>query len=419
MVQKYTLDNGIRVICDQEDYFKTFSLGFWVKAGSIYENEGNNGYTHLLEHMLFKGTHKRNYLDISQEIDSAGGHINAFTERENTCFYVHLMSHHQDLGVDILWDMIANSTIHEEELDKEKMVVIEEIKMYEDSPEELIHDLFFSHIWKSQALGYPILGTIPNIQNANRQKVFDFYQEFYSPENLIISIAGDLDSKRLLGQLEKLKFPHDGLNQHKTSPSQLNFENHCQIKDLEQVYFVLGFNAFSRYDPRRFALYLLSNIIGGGSSSRLFLEVREKQGLAYSIYSFAGLYQDSGVFGISSSTSLENYPPVLKIIIREIKKLCREGVSEEELRRSKEQLKGGVIFGMENLESRMSRNAKQELDHERFISPEEIVGEIEKVRLDDVNDLIREVLTLDSYSFYSLGEEEHSRISLSNDIISL
>ncbi len=417
MIQKHILDNGIRLICDQEDYFKTFSLGFWVKAGSIYENTQNNGYTHLLEHMLFKGTHKRTYLDISQEIDSAGGHINAFTERENTCFYVHLMNHHQELGVDILWDMMANSTIHEQELDKEKMVVIEEIKMYEDSPEELIHDLFFSHVWKSQALGYPILGTIPNINDANRQKVFDFYHEFYSPENLLVSVAGNFDSKELLGQIEKLKFPQNKLTQHQPSSSQLNFENHFQIKDLEQVYFILGFNAFSRHDPRRYGLYLLNNIIGGGSSSRLFLEVREKQGLAYSIYSFTGLYEDSGVFGISSSTSLENYRPVLRIIIREIKKLCEEGVSEEELNRSKEQIKGGIIFSMENLESRMGRNAKQELDYNKTITTEEIMGEIEKVSVEDLNNLIRDVLTLDNHAFYSLGEEKHSEISLSKDII--
>lgn len=413
MIEKHRLDNGITVICDQEDFFKTFSLGFWVKAGSIYENSTNNGYTHLIEHMLFKGTQKRSYQDISNEIDAAGGQMNAFTERENTCFYVHLMSQHQQLGVDVLWDMISNSVMDADELEKEKMVIVEEIKMYDDTPEELVHDLFTAHLWKDHPLGYPILGPIENIENADRDKVISFFHQFYKPENIVVSISGNFDKKDLLSQIEKLPF-HNIANGGSKSPENkelnTNYSSACTSKDLEQVHFIFGFPAFSRSNPDRYALFLLNNILGGGSSSRLFLEVREKLGLAYSIYSYHSLYQDGGILGISSSTSLENYKVVLETISLEIQKILNDGIHEAELSRAKEQLKGGVAFSRENLESRMNRNAKYELNYNRYISYEEIVNKIDSVSLGDINELFEKIFKPEVFAFYSLGPKDHSNI---------
>lgn len=412
MIEKHRLDNGITVICDHEDFFKTFSLGFWIKAGSIHENKNNNGYTHLLEHMLFKGTRKRSYLDISNQIDAAGGHLNAFTERENTCFYVHLMSQHQELGVDILCDMVSNSVIDAQELEKEKMVVIEEIKMYDDTPEELIHDLFTAHIWKNHPLGYPILGPINNIQNANRNNVFSFFQQFYNPENMVVSISGNFNKKELLKQLEQLQFHHTTKDFKYTIPEKFetNFTSACTAKELEQIHFIFGFPAYSRKNPARYALFLLNNILGGGSSSRLFLEVREKLGMAYSIYSFHSLYQDGGILGISSSTSLENYKQVLETISSEIQELINKGITDLELRRAKEQLKGGIAFSRENLESRMNRNAKYEINYNRHLPYEEIIDNIEKVKLNEVNEMIINIFKPEIFAYYSLGPKEHSDI---------
>jgi len=411
LVEKYTLNNGIRVICDDLNFFKTFSMGFWIKIGSLYETPSTNGYTHLLEHMLFKGTQKRSYSDISMEIDSVGGFLNAFTERENTCFYVNVMTHHLDLGVDILWDMITNSTIDESELEKEKMVVIEEIKMTEDTPEELVHDLFFANLWKTNPLGFPILGNIKNIKNANRHSVMKFFKDYYSSHNLIISLAGNFDKKELLKQIDKFTFIENGEMNHPTIPiPNANYEKMFKVKKLEQVYFIMAYNTFSRHDPRKYILYLLNNILGGGSSSRLFLEIRERLGLCYSIFSFHNLYNDCGFLGITSSTSLENYPFVIESILKEIEKLIHNGVLKDELERSKEQMKGNITFQQENLESRMNRNAKNELNYHRHIPNEEVIAELEKVTINEINNLINEIFKSKNISFCSIGPKKHAKI---------
>ncbi len=410
MIEKYVLDNGIEVICDHVDFFQTFSLGFWIRIGSIYENKFNNGYTHLLEHMLFKGTKKRSYLDISKEIDGVGGYINAFTEREYTCFYVSLASHHLDLGTEILWDMLTNSTIDKEELDKEKMVIVEEIKMYEDVPEELVIDLLFASMWKNNSLGFPILGNIQNIQHVNRNELLDFYAKYYSSNNIVVSITGNFDKKRVLKQLESFSFKKAAKNGYKSDPIQVDLKKSYMIKDLEQIHFQFGFQAINRVDDNRYALHLLHLILGGGSSSRLFLEIREKLGLCYSIYSFFKLFEKDGVLGIGSSTSLENYNLVIEAVYKEIEKLIDNGITEEELYLAKEQFKGNVIFGQENLEARMNRNAKCELNYGRNISYDETFAKINNVTLADVNKLIADILKVDSYSFYSLGPAEHTKM---------
>lgn len=407
MVEKFVLDNGIEVICDKLDFFQTFSMGFWVRIGSIFESESTNGYTHLLEHMLFKGTEKRNYLDISIEIDQVGGYINAFTEQENTCFYVNLTKEYLNLGVDILSDMITNSKLDENELEKEKQVAIEELKMYEDSPDELISDLFYKNLWKNHPLGRPIIGNISNIQNATRDKLTYFLKNFYTSNNLVISISGNFDQKQLLKELESIPFSTGKKNCYPQEPLVANLKSGHHVKDLEQVYFHFGFQALNRHHPKRYVGSLLNLILGGGSSSRLFLEIREKLGLCYSIYSFYRLFEDNGVLAVGSSTSVDNYKSVLQVTMNEIEKLNKHGITGEELNRAKEQVKGNIIFGQENLESRMNRNAKSYIYYNRTLSKEEIFAEIDKITVTDVNDLINDTLHLDNYSFFSLGPDEH------------
>ncbi len=408
MNQIYVLDNGLTVICDKIDFFKTFSMGFWISVGSKYEDQSTNGYTHLLEHMLFKGTHKRSYFDISHEIEGAGGYINAFTEREHTCFYVNMMKHHLEIGSDVLWDMISNSTLDKIELDKEKSVVIEEIKMYEDNPDELIYDLFYQHIWKDHPLGYPILGTETNIENVTKDKLLDFYKFHYKPENIIISVSGNINEQNLLSYLKKQSINCTNQNSlyHET-PVKYQLTTGNQIKQLEQVYFVYGYQTIGYDDDSRYTLYILNNILGNGSSSRLFHEVREKQGLCYSIYSFHYLQKNNGILGISSSCSINNFKKVIDTVANVIQNLLDHGVTQEEVDRAKEQIKGNLTFSQENLESRMIKNARNYLNYNKIIPYDEVISKINMISLQNINELIYDLFHNKNKSFYSLGPKKH------------
>ncbi len=403
MIEKYVLDNGIHVICDEVSFYKTFSLGFWVGVGSIYEDDLTNGYTHFLEHVLFKGTKTRSYLDISKEIDCVGGYINAFTEHESTCFYVNMMTKYTKLGINVLWDIITNPTIESNELEKEKMVVLEEINMYEDSSEDLVTDLFLASTWKGHPMGYPILGNKDNIDKIDRYSIIDFYKKHYSSDNITISISGNFDKKVFIKEIECLSFRIGEKAFYKPKLIEPNFGMDYKYKELLQLYFNLGFKAFNRHNSKRYVLYLLTILLGGGSSSRLFVEVREKLGLCYSIYSYHKLFEEDGLIAIASSTSEDKYIRVLEVIWQEIDKLCKYGITEEELNLAKEQFIGNIIFEQESLEFRMIRNAKYEIKYGYQLPYEEAILNIKKVKVDDVNNIINELFKVESCSMFSLG----------------
>lgn len=414
MVERCLLDNGLTLLIDEENFFRSFNIGFCVRVGSAYENSHNNGYSHFLEHMLFKGTKKRRYLDISREIEEVGGYMNAFTDREYTCYYVQVLSPHWHRAVDVLSDMLFSSVIEDEELQKEKKVVLEEIKMIEDNPEEWVYDLFMTEYYQGESLGFPIIGPASNIAESSREKIWDFYTHFYSPHNLIVSVSGRIeDKKALIRELENLKV---NFSFSESFPSLSSFPFHLHqsfhSKPLSQVHFVLGFPTVTRLDSRRYTLQILSKILGEGSSSRLFVQLREKEGLLYSISSFCTFFDSSGIFIVSGSTSLENYTRVLESITEELYRLCQEGVTQEELNRAKEQTKSQILLVQESSEARMTKMAASEIFYGKHFSFEELSRELDQIRIDTVQEEIQELfrsLNSSKYSLFSLGETGHFR----------
>jgi predicted Zn-dependent peptidase len=299
MIKKHTLDNGIRIVMEKIDYVRSASIGIWVNVGSNNENEETNGLSHFIEHMLFKGTKNRKANEIAEEIDSIGGQLNAFTSKECTCFYVKVLDENIKEAVDILSDMFFNPLFSQEEIDKEISVVIEEIKMYEDSPEDLVHDKLSEIIFNDSPMAYNILGTEKNLRTFTKEKVKRFMNENYSPSNTVISIAGNFDEEEFISRIEE-KFK-DWVNK---AAENVHIESNYQRKvvginkDLEQVHMCIGNKTFGRHDNNYHSLLVLNNLFGGTMSSRIFQEVREKKGLVYSIYSSVTNYSDTGIFSI-------------------------------------------------------------------------------------------------------------------------
>ena len=320
MYKCQTLKNGLTIIGEEIPYLKSISLGVWVKAGSIMETKENSGVSHFIEHMLFKGTTNRTSKELAREIDNLGGVINAFTSKECTCFYVKLLDEHINIGIDVLSDMILNSRFDELDIKKEKSVILEELKMYEDSPDDLVYDLLLENIYKDHSLGMNILGDRQSLKNLKRESILDYYNEYYVPNNSIISICGNFKFEEIVKQIEE-KFKTWQPKSVDTSTTKPNF-NPCIVKknkDIEQVNLAINLDAIPMTNNREvYALSVVNNVFGGSISSRLFQKIREEKGLAYSIYSSQTLYEDCGELGIFASTSTENIQEVYKYILEEI-----------------------------------------------------------------------------------------------------
>jgi predicted Zn-dependent peptidase len=406
-VEKITLDNGLRILLEKVDFFDTVSIGFWINVGSKDELAEENGYAHFIEHMLFKGTEQRNSTQIAKEIDRVGGYLNAFTTREYTCFYVNMVAKHYKIGIDILADMLLNSLFEEIELEREKQVVLEEIRMYDDAPDQLVHDLFIENIWKNHSLGRPIMGTLENISEITRDKLLGFYQTNYHAENVVVSIAGNFDREKVLSLLSELPFPSQKQEKHKEDDLNMHFGVAHTQKKIEQVYSCWGFQGIPNYDPNRYRLFVFSTAFGGGTSSRLYQEIREKLGLCYAVYSFNSSFSNSGVFGIYSVTNPKNLKTLITAIKQQSELLIKEGISEEELDIAKEQIKGNIIFSKESLEARMNRNAKNEIIFGRDISYKEAIKNIDEVSTGDVVKIAKYLFESGNSSFYSVGPRGH------------
>jgi len=408
LYQKTVLPNGVRIITEEIEHVRSAAIGLWVGAGSRDEREGYEGISHFMEHMFFKGTEHRTARALAESLEAVGGQLNAFTTKEYTCYYAKVLDEDLDLAIDVLSDMFFHSLFDEKEIEKEKNVVIEEIKMYEDSPDELIHDIFSEKVWNEHPLGKPILGTEASITSLSRDKIMLFLSEHYAPDNVVVAVAGKIKHEDIVAKLSAQfgTFKRGGRRVLEEAPTGKTVE-HYQKKETEQMHIILGVPGLGQDDEDIYAMHIFNNILGGGLSSRLFQEIREQRGLAYSVYSYHSTYVDSGLFAIYAGTSPKNTQEVIECILQELKEISEQGITADELARTKAQIKGGLYLGLESVSSRMSRLGKTELTYNRVLSPEEVIGKLEKVTLEDVLRVIGRLWQKDKISLMTLGPAGH------------
>jgi predicted Zn-dependent peptidase len=393
MYRKTVLANGLSVVTETLPYFPTVSLGLWWKTGSRHETAEVNGISHFIEHMLFKGTEQRTAYDIAREIDAVGGSLNAFTGKEYTCLYARVLRRDMLLGLDVICDMYKNSLFKEEDIEHEKQVVIQEIKMIEDNPEEYIFDIFNASYYRDQALGLPILGSVENVEGFTRDMLLHRFANNYSPANAVMTATGRFDHDALVAEAEKRMsgLPGFDLSADASAPPVSHTTIDIRNKDLEHTYVCIGTDGTGQMDERRYPLYALNAIVGGSMSSHLFQEIREKRGLAYNIFSYVNCFRDVGTFGISTSTSDDLIPEVIGLIKEEVAAVGRSGVSDSELAFAKEHIKGNFFMSLESSEARMGRLAKNEIYFGRYIPLKSTLQEIEKIKrsqLEEVANLV-------------------------------
>ncbi len=370
---------------------RSVTIGIWVLAGSRNETETNNGISHFLEHMFFKGTKTRTAQEIAESFDSIGGHINAFTSKEYTCYFSKVLDTHKQFALEMMADMFFNSTFDAEEMEREKKVIAEEIKMYEDTPDDLVHDLLARAAFGNHPLGYPILGTEEHLHTFTPETLHQFKKVYYAPENVVISVAGNVDQS-FMKQIE------DYFGTYETFLPQLSIkkpvylaEEIKQNKDTEQAHLCLGFDGVAIDDDSMYSLMVMNNILGGSMSSRLFQEVREKKGLAYSVFSYHSSFLDNGLLTIYAGTGNEQLPILKETIQKTIDDLKENGVTDKELHNSKEQLKGNLMLNLESTNSRMSRNGRNELLLKRHLTLDEMIQEIDDVSHASIQDVIQTI----------------------------
>jgi predicted Zn-dependent peptidase len=362
MIQRTTLDNGIRVLSEKVPGCHSISLGVWVNNGSRHETVELNGISHFVEHMLFKGTARRSAQDIAREVDSVGGLLNGFTSREYSCYFVKILAEKLSMAVNLLGDLICNSKFNLDDIEKERRVILQEIAMIEDSPEESIHDQFTNGFWSGHPLGMPVIGTRSTVGDIGRQQMLDFMSERYVGKNLCVVAAGNLDHEELVTLVKQAlgAVPEFGVDQEDVAPT-VKRKVEIVHRDLEQTHICLGVAGLPQNHKDRYGTYLLNTILGGNMSSRLFQKVREELGLAYSVYSYHHNHSDSGAFIVYAGTSNESAPLVTQTILGELTRLRQESVSFDELQSAKDYLKGGMLLSMESMDNRMTRLAKNEI----------------------------------------------------------
>ncbi len=406
MVRKTILDNGITLVTEQIPEFRSCSLGIWTQSGSRHERDEQSGLSHFLEHMLFKGTERRNATQIAEAMDGVGGQLNAFTEKEQTCYYARVMDRHLPMALDILSDMFLNSVFDPDEIEREKGVILEEIKMYEDAPDEMVFDVFTSAVWQGHPLGRSILGSQGVISGLNRERLLDYRTAHYVPPRLLVSAAGHVDHDLVA---EKVAHWFDGRTLPEPPPlipggtPLAEPRKVIQFRDSEQVYLCYGAQGLAVTDDRRYAMLVLDSVLGGSMSCRLFQEIREKRGLVYSVCTFQNSYRDCGLFGVYAGTSAEKLDEVLHLSREIVEQVRQDGLLPEELERSREHLKGSIALAMESTSHRMMRLARSESFHGRLIPLEEVIDRIDAVGHQDVLDLAREVLDPERFTLAVLG----------------
>lgn len=390
MYQKTVLNNGIRIVTEKLPYVHSVSTGIWVNVGSRDEEENERGITHLIEHMLFKGTTRRTALDIAKELDSVGGFANAFTSKENMCFHAKVLDTHLPLVVDVLTDIFLNSVFDPQEIAREQQVILQEIRMIEDTPDDLVHILFQEMYWRDNPLGLPIYGNAETVEKADRDSLQGYLARMFHPTRIVISAAGNLDHLRFVDlvapSMEVLN--HSPIPRSHKTPTD-HYEVRFVPKDLEQVHLTLGMRGTSHVDENRFSCRLLNVILGSSMSSRLFQEIREKRGLAYAVYSFLNSHHDTGIFGVYAGVKAENVEETLRVIRAQLERLIDEPISDGEVAAAKEYVKGSMYLNAESSDSRMNRLARNELLFGRDVPFEEVERWIDAVSPDAIQEWFR------------------------------
>ncbi|KQL44437.1 zinc protease [Brevibacillus choshinensis] len=379
MILRHTCDNGLRIVTERIPSVRSVALGIWVGTGSKYENEVNNGISHFLEHMFFKGTATRSAKEIAETFDEIGGNVNAFTSKEYTCYYARVLDQHAPIALDVLSDMYFNSVFDAEELEKEKNVVIEEISMYEDTPDDLVHDLIARASYDKHPLGYTILGTEDVLRSLKRDDLQSYVDQRYLPTNTVITVAGNFDDS-LIEDIQRRfsSYQRTASLPILTTP---DFAANVisQQKKTEQAHLCISLPGFKVGHEEVYSLILLNNVLGGSMSSRLFQEIREERGLAYSVYSYHSSYKEAGTFTVYTGTAQEHVGQVFDIVSHVLRDVADHGITDKELNKGKEQLKGSLMLSLESTNSRMSRLGKNELLLERHLSLDEILAKIDRV----------------------------------------
>ena len=399
------LPNGIRIISERMDHVRSVSLGIWIATGSRTETAEENGISHFIEHMVFKGTKNRSAEEIARSVDSIGGGLDAFTAKEMVSYNTKVLDEHLPLAFDVLSDLVLNPLFREDDIAKEKGVILEELKMEIDNPEYLLHEIFSSNFWKDHPIGKPILGTKDTVQRFHQEMLHKYYKRIYSPSNILITAAGNLEHQRLV-ELAARSFeslPVNGGLAADRAPiphARLVFKNKTS---LEQTHLYMGVPSYPLPHEARFACYVLNTVLGGGMSSRLFQNIRERQGLAYAVYSELSMYRDTGCLAIYAGTSVESARQVVDSIIKEFRILKEELVPEEELRRAKDHLKGSFMLGLESTSSRMVNLARQEMYFKRFFTLDEMIDSIESVTAAEVQKIAQEFFNPRNITLAMLG----------------
>lgn len=412
MYRKTILDNGLRIVSESIPYMSSISLGIFVGTGSRSETSAEQGVSHFIEHLMFKGTENRSAREIAETVDDIGGQLNAATDRESTCYYIKVLPEHLGLGMNILSDMLLHSKFASAEVEKERQVVLEEISLYEDSPDELIHDLHINSLWPGHALGRSILGTRDTIGSMNRDLILDYKIRHYTSDNIVIAAAGNLQHEDLV-QAVSLHWEKELSRCVKTKDTAPLFvaSSLLQEKDIEQVHICMGTPGVAHESSYYYTTHVLNTILGGGVSSRLFQSIREERGLAYSVCSYPSNFRDTGLMTIYAGISPENSREVMEVIRNIVEDIRTAGVSRDELIRAKQQLKAGLMFSLEGSGSRMSRLGRAEIAAREYLTPEQLAAKVDEVSLDEVHAVAKPLFLKESTCFTALGPIKESRLS--------
>jgi predicted Zn-dependent peptidase len=404
-IHQDTLPNGLVVISEPMKHIHSVSVGIWLRSGSRREPSELNGVSHFIEHMVFKGTRRRTAEDIAREVDSVGGMLDAFTAKEMVCFNTKVLGEHLPRAFDVLADMVLDPKFDEEDIAREQSVILEEIRMTQDNPEDLVHELFSQNFWTPNALGRPILGTPETVSSFNKDSLRKWFHSSYAPNNLVITAAGNLKHKEMMALVTERFAALESVKDEMSEPAP-HAAPHITVRskqELEQVHVCIGLQAFAMTDRRRFAVSILNNVLGGGMSSRLFQNVREKLGLAYAIFSELNSYRDAGVLSVYAGTSLETLGKVIRCVLEEFRRMRDEKMPEDELRRAKDHLKGATLLSLESSGQRMNSLARYHMYFNRHFSSKELIEMLEAVTAEEVQTIAQEFFQSDRLAASIVG----------------
>ncbi len=407
MHKETVLTNGIHILSEKVPHVHSVVVGFWISVGSRDESPEVAGITHFIEHLMFKGTKSRTAKQIAESLDAVGGQLNAFTTKEYTCYYVRVLDEFFEFAVDLLSDMLLNSLFSPDDLDRERNVILEEIKMYEDTPDEQVHDIFARTLWQNHPLGRSIIGTADVIANVSREEIMEFYREHYIASNMIIAVAGNVEHQRVVNKIEGILGHLEPQKRSRVLQPPSPYSDTCfRKKDTEQVHICTGVPGLPLGHENIYVLQLINTILGGGISSRLFQQIREERGLVYAVFSYHSSYHDGGVFCIYLGLSPANVATAMELVFKEIRDIQSKGVTDMELQRAKDQLRGNLLLSLEHVSSRMSRLGKSQMYLGKVIPQEEIVKRINSISNERIKEVAANILVPDKFCLASVGPWE-------------